>query len=132
MTSGASADVLLQGLSLFLGQTVRPALDDKGLAFRVRIAQHLAMSMALEMSLAEPADRAALVRLHALGMSDDADTPTASQAAAARAAAEARLARTIRDGGDIDTAAVRRHVEQGLRDELAYTNPRFDLTKDLP
>ena len=132
MTSGANADVMLQGLSMFLGGTVRPAIDDKGLAFRVRIAQHLTLSMALELSLAEPADRAALKRLHALGFAPADPPTTAAQASAARDAAEGGLAAAIRRGDALDESAVRQHIEQSLRDELAYTNPRFDTRKDIP
>jgi hypothetical protein len=130
MTSGADANVLLQGLAVFLGETVRPAIADKGLAFRVRIAQHMAMSLAFEQQFAEGHDRAALQRLSVL-LLEDVTVTTATQARELRAVLEAKLAQAIRDG-TITPDAARPHIEQSLRDELSFTNPAFDLRKDLP
>ncbi len=130
MTSGADANVLLQGLAVFLGETVRPAISDKGLAFRVRIAQHMAMSLAFEQQFAEGHDRAALRRLSVL-LFEDVTVSTAAQAKVRRVELEAQLAAAIRDG-TISPDAARPHIEQSLRDELSFTNPAFDLRKDLP
>lgn len=130
MSSGADASVMLQGLAVFLGETVRPAIADKGLAFRVRIAQHMAMSLAFERQFAEGSDRAALHRLSVL-LDEDATVHTAEQARERLAVLEAKLAAAIRDGSVAPDAA-RPHIEQSVRDELAYTNPAFDLRKDLP
>ncbi len=130
MTSGADANILLQGLAVFLGETVRPAIADKGLAFRVRIAQHLAMSLSFEQQFAEGHDRAALQRLSVL-LIEDVTVCTAAQAKARRVQLEAQLAVAVRDGS-ITADAARPHIEQSLRDELSFTNPAFDLRKDLP
>ena len=131
MTSGAEAAVLLQGLSMFLGETVRPAVADKGTAFRVRIAQHLAMSLALELSVGEAHDRAALTRLGAL-LNQPATAETASWARDERTRLDAELAVQLRSGADLQDPRIRAHILQSLRDELSITNPRFDLRKDLP
>lgn len=130
MTSGADSAVMLQGLAVFLGETVRPAIADKGLAFRVRIAQHMAMSLAFEQQFAEAHDRAALQRLSVL-LVEDVTVGTAAQASERRAELEAQLGVAIRTG-DVSSDAARSHIEQSLRDELSYTNPTFDLRKDLP
>ena len=131
MTSGASPEVLLQGLAMFLGQTVRPAVSDKGTAFRVRIAQHLAMSLALQLGREGECDQQAVDRLTAL-LDADPDTTTPSALAASRQALEEQLAVGLRDGTlDISDEVVA-HIRQSLADELSWTNPRFDLSGDLP
>lgn len=134
MSSGAAPEVLLQGLALFLGDTVRPAIDasgDKGLAFRVRIAQHLTMSLALELQSGEGHDRAAIARLDAL-LGTSSTPSTASEARTVRAHLEAQLATSIDDGTAVDEVLLHDHLHKALADELSVTNPRFDLSQDLP
>jgi hypothetical protein len=59
------------------------------------------------------------------------EASTASEAKNLRVRLEAKLAAAIRDGS-IATDDVRPHIDQSLRDELSFTNPAFDLRKDLP
>src|SRR5690606_2436834 len=54
------AATVLFGLAAFLEQDVRPALQDKALAFRVRIAAHLAQTLALQAGLEDDATIAAV------------------------------------------------------------------------
>lgn len=131
MTSGAPAPVLLQALAVFLGEHVRPAIADKGLSFRVRIAQHLAMSLAFELGVGEGHDRAAIQRISALLDVEMPSAGTASEAASVRARLDADLASAIQEG-TVDRDAALAHLVAALTDELSITNPRFDLDPELP
>lgn len=131
MISGASPEVLLQGLAMFLAQTVRPAVSDKGTAFRVRIAEHLAMSLALQLTREGATDQAAVERLASL-LDAEADTSTPAALRASREALELQLAVGLRDGNIDPSDAITAHVRQSLADELTWTNPRFDQRMDLP
>lgn len=129
MTSGASPEILLHGLSMFLGQ-VRGSLADPSAQFRARIAEHLLLSLALEHQVGEGHDRAAIERLSA---ALDVDPPTpgsAIDARKARAALESAAVARIRDVGVSD--ALRDAIVAGLVDELTVTNPRFDPDPNLP
>lgn len=132
MTSGADAAVLLQGLAMFVGESLRPAVADKALAFRARVAQHLLISLALELRAGEVADRAAIARLEALLAEPSPRPETAVEAALRRRALEEALAERLRARAPLDRDAVDAHLRAALADELAVTNPRFDLAEDLP
>ena len=124
MLDHPDAALLLQGLATFLDQDVRPTIDDRALSFRVLVASHLARSVAFEVQGGDAAVIAALERL-------GAEIPTEAGARRTQLKAlHADLAARIR-AGDLPEG-IGDHVRACLRDELSLTNPRFDLSPDLP
>lgn len=128
-TDSPGADVLAGGVAKFLVGAVVPAIDDRGLAFRVRIAAHLAGVVARESVLGEAHDRGDLTDLEALGFADT-DWSTATAVRASIAAGRVWLVDGIRNGtlaGPALDGALARSVARQLR----VSNPRFDLKLDL-
>lgn len=124
MLDHPDAALVLQAIASFLQQDVRPALDDKALSFRVLIASHLAGSVAFEVQGGDVAIRSALERL---GVAVPEDVHERRERLRE---AHADLCRRIRDG-DVPEGALE-HVLACLRDELQLTNPRFDLSPEIP
>lgn len=117
---------LLAEVARFLEEQVRPAIDDKGLAYRVRVAAFLVGVVAREDAsehLADPAHLAALLQL--LGGGDlPADIEERREAIRA---AEAEVARRLRDG-DLPIAQALPVLKAVLAGKLKVSNPRFDLS----
>jgi hypothetical protein len=124
---------LLEAVARFLGEELAPAIDDRGLAFRVRIAAWLVQMVTLESLLGETQDAAQLVRLRKL-LDEAGETPP-SPAALREAIVhlEARLCDRIREGGlDADERArITAHVKQTLLEKLAVVQPRFDTRPNV-
>lgn len=122
------APTVLGEVARFLGEKVRPAIDDRGLAFRVRIASHLLGMLAREATLAGHHLQQEAARLAAL-FEEPAPTTDVEAWVLAR---NARLARALR-ADELDTAAmsaVRAHLLDTLRDTLAVVQPDFDTRLD--
>ena len=110
MKSGA----YLQAVAKFLDADLRPALSDRALSFRVRIATSLLQSVALESEHEDALAAAESKRL--AGLAED----------------NAALARMLREGVLPDRdAAVLQHLIQTLRERLQAVNPRFDTSPEI-
>ena len=119
------APALAAGVAGFLQGDVLPAISDRGLAFRVRIAAHLSGILAREAVQGEAfaeADRAALVDA---GLVDSKQGPARAAVLAGRAA----LARAIRAGDPPEGADTL--LCGMLARQLTISNPRFSLERDL-
>ena len=118
--------VLLAGVATFLKESVLPAIDDRALGFRVRIAAHLVATVAREVTSEEAADEVELAGLVALGLAESAVSPPAIRDGIARG--RASWAQALRDGrapeGTDDVMA------QSLASRLRVSNPRFSLDLD--
>ena len=122
---------LLAGVARFLEGEVRPAVTDRGLAFRIRIAAHLLGVVAREVTHEEAHDRAELDALCALlGREGSVPSGAGDRSDAIREAREA-LSGAIRAGEVSDGDAVAGLLEL-LATKLSVSNPRFDLTRELP
>lgn len=117
---------LLGALAQFLSEQVQPAITDRGLAFRVRIAAHLADTLRREVAHEEAHDAAELARLRDLlgaeGLPSDRTDAIRTL--------NARLAQALREG-TVDADAARASLLATLRDKLAVVQPRFDTRLDL-
>lgn len=123
---------LLQGLSAFLDDDVRPALDDKRLSFRVLIASLTSQTLALQSQAADELRIDALERLAPI-LGPQEIPLRAGERSALLARLEGELAERIRRG-DLDAAPgspAWRWVRQTLSGELRITNPRFDQSADI-
>ncbi len=126
-------ETLLLALAEFLAADVRPALDDRGLSFRVLIAANLARIVAMELACEEGHDAAELTALTALLGSDLEDPIARSGRRAAIERLNRELASKIASGeGD---AAWLEEVTQALRatltDRLTVSNPRFSTAPEI-
>ena len=122
---------ILLGIAQFLDQELRPQVQDKATAFRVRIAAHLLMTVVRELGAEAAHDQAELAVLRQLlGDSDPVPSDPGDRGVAIHAAHKA-LAEAIRAGeGDLDAA--HDALTAALADRLSVSNPRFDLDLDLP
>jgi hypothetical protein len=114
---------LLADVARFLTTDVLPALDDRALAFRVRIAAHLVGTVAREVASEEAIDRAELDGLVALGVAEDAQGAAAVRHAIA--AGRETLGRMLRDDGVPPGADA--WIEGSLAARLKVSAPRFSL-----
>jgi len=127
-------NVLLQAVAGFLAQDVVPAVEDRGVAFRVRVAAHLVATVARELMDEEARDEAQVVRL---ATALDATVPIGLETRDERhqilRALEIDLARRIRQTDPDSDAALglRRLVQEDLKARLKVVNPRFDLSADV-
>lgn len=123
MQDDPNKTLVLSGVAKFLMAQVLPAIDDRGLAFRVRIAAHLVGTVAREVATEGVADRAELAALVALGFAQTAVEPGAMREAivAGRGALATLLRRgEVPEGTDVLLA-------QSLAARLSVSNPRFSL-----
>ena len=127
-------NVLLQAVAGFLAKDVVAAIDDRGVAFRVRIAAHLVATVARELTGDEARDEAQVVRL---ATALDATVPIGLETRDERhqilRALEIDLARRIRQTDPDSDAALglRRLVQEDLKARLKVVNPRFDVSPDV-
>jgi hypothetical protein len=123
--------VLLNAISRFLVEEVRPALADPRLNFRALIAAHLASVVVSELTSDEEAVTRELARLGRI-FPDAAPPPTGSLEARRAFAAElnARLATELRESTRpaADLAEIASLLRESLREKLAIENPRFDTS----
>ena len=127
-------NVLLQAVAGFLANDVVPAVGDRGVAFRVRIAAHLVATVARELMGEEAQDEAQVVRLAtALDATVPIGLETRDERHQVLRALEIDLARRIRQTDpDSDSALqLRRLVQEDLKSRLKVVNPRFDLAPDV-
>lgn len=123
MQDDPTKDRLLAEVAQFLIRDVLPAVDDRALAFRVRIAAHLVATVAREVGSEEAVDRAELDGLLALGLASEADGAAAVREAVA--AGKAELGRVLRDDGVPEGAD--QWIEGSLAARLKVSQPRFSL-----
>ena len=123
-----SRDALLSGVSRFLVEQVASALDDRGLAFRLKIAVHLIETVRRELANEVVHDARELAGLRALLGGDDGSAEDGHQAEIQRL--NAALADLIRDSDDLELEATKTHLMASLRDRLSVVQPRFDLGYD--
>jgi hypothetical protein len=134
MQDRPSKEVLLDALSTFLVQQVRPTISDPALSFRVLIAANLAMVVASEIRSEEGQNAAELERLREL-LPDVVVACDATLEGSRRAIAtlNAALVERLRSG-TFDAPAFARataHVKQTLLEKLAVNNPRFETALDI-
>lgn len=123
---------LLAAVARFLDGTVRPAIEDPGLAFRVRIAANLAKIVATECTLEDAHDAVELAGLAAL--MPDVGLPELTDGSTRRAAIaelNGELARRIRTRELEDSPELAAHVRRSLEQRLSVINPRFDLSMEI-
>lgn len=118
------ATTLLTEIARFLETRVRPAVDDRGVAFRLRIAEHLLGMVARELTEGGAHLDAEAERLAGLL----GQTAPVLDRAAWLDARNAELAAGLRaDAYDSPTRdAIAAHLMQTLRETLTITQPGFD------
>ncbi len=125
---------LLGAVAEFLEGTVRPSIQDQGLAFRVRVAAHIVATVAREVTLESFHDIAEYGRLRAL-LHREGEPPASDEIKrrAAIGALNAELARALREDAidDGELAKIRHHVMKTLTEKLTVVQPRFDLKLDV-
>jgi hypothetical protein len=124
---------LLESVARFLGEELAPAIEDRGLAFRVRIAAWLTQMVALELLLGDTQDAAQLQRLREL-FNEDAEMPaTPAKIQEAITHLETRLVDRIREAdlSEAERARITAHVKQTLREKLVVVQPRFDTRPNV-
>jgi aminoglycoside phosphotransferase (APT) family kinase protein len=119
------AATVLNGLADWLGELKQ---EDRGAAFRLKIAESLLRSLALEVPLRTRLDGRERTRLEGvLGTSamstDDTDL---------RAHWEQELCQRVCGASEEDQVRLRACVSAGLAATLQVRNPRFDLSPELP
>jgi len=125
-------EALLEAVAAFLATDVLPALPDRALSFRVRIAAHVLGGLAREVRGEEARDAAHLSALwKGLGRSQSLPAPGEATRAAI-VDAEAALAALVRDAelDDATLAALRTAMRPILAAQVLVGNPRFDLRDD--
>lgn len=124
---------LLDALARFLLEQVAPAVDAKGLKYRVKVAAHLAATVAREVRLEGANDGAELQRLRALFEVDGPLPPDDEARRGEIGRLEDRLADALRDGrlGGREAEFARGHLMQTLRERLAVVQPGFDTRLDV-
>lgn len=135
MASRPDVPALLGAVSQFLLAEVQPALAaDKALQFRVLVAAWL-LSV-VDGELRDPAQRELreLESLRALLTPEQHSEPEHDPEARARALRQLnlRLCAHLRAAPPEQWGPLREHLQRTLADTLAYSNPRFDLDRDLP
>lgn len=128
-----TAETLLLALGDFLQTDVRPAIEDRGLSFRVLIAANMARIVAMELACEEGHDSAELAGLAEL-LGEPSDDPVARSGRRATIERLSRaLARRIADGEGDEAwlEAVREQVSRTLRDRLNVSNPRFSTAAEI-
>ncbi len=125
-------DALLDALAAFLARELLPAVTDRALAFRVRIAAHLLQGLAREVRHEEEFDQVHLATLlELLGGGQVPSSPAARRDAIRRA--EADLAELVR-GADLNDAQqrpMRAAMRRILADKARIGDPRFDPSDDV-
>lgn len=122
---------LLQGIARFLETEARPAISDRGCAFRARIAASLLQSLALDEAAELPPLALAAQRLMSERDPAAAATPDAPKAAASSVEELAALLRFDPPTGERERAWRRAWLD-ALAAQIAVRNPRFDLDRELP
>ncbi len=123
---------MLMAMAQFFASEVRPAIDDKGLSFRVLIASAVATSLALEQAGMHERE---VAEMQSLGRILGGLVPTGELSDRTRRHTlremNTEVARGLRhDSLDDDTvAALAVHLKATLGARLAAINPRFD-TRD--
>lgn len=127
-------NVLLQAVAGFLAKDVVPAVGDRAVAFRVRIAAHLVATVARELMGEEQADFDQTLRLaNALDATVPVGLETRDERHHVLRGLEAALLERVQAAGpDTEQAlALRRVLQEELKARLKVVNPRFDLSPDI-
>ena len=126
---------LLDAIASFLDREVRPKISDPAIAFRVRIAAHLASLVAREIREEDAHDIAEIDKLSTLlGHTAGTDPPpTRAERARAITDLEQQLVKRIATGMLDDKAILR--LSAGLRvilqNKLAVSQPKFDTALEI-
>lgn len=124
---------LLDAVAQFLLAEVAPAMPDKALAFRVMIAANLAAIVSGELATLDARYQSEVRRLQAIFpdvvAGDAAERATREERREALAALNTALVERLRGGRA--GAAELAHVRQTVRETVAVTNPRFDLSLEI-
>lgn len=114
-------ETLLAAVQEFLLAELKPVVTDPRLSFRILIAAHLLGVVGNELRGGAAQDAAERARLATL-LGHEGDT----------AALNAELAAHLRAGVPPEQLeAVRRHLQETLRERLAINNPAFDTRPEI-
>ena len=109
---------LMEALTVFLASQVAPAISDPALRFRVRIAAHLLQVVYRELELSDGHTVAEQDRLQQVLQVTSGDVP------ALRSAVDALIADPATPPALL--AEIRTALMEGLANQLAVSQPRFD------
>lgn len=127
-------DILLQATAGFLMEQVLPAVEDRGLRFRVRIAAHLLATVSRELHDEEGDDEKQLARLAALlGAPNPAGTLGRDARHEEIRALESALAETARQADPTDPAAapLLGTIRADLKARLQVVSPHFSTARHI-
>ncbi len=127
-------NILLQATAGFLMEQVLPAVEDRGLRFRVRIAAHLLATVSRELLDEESDDAAQLRRLASLLGAPDAKDGLGRDGRHARIRdLEAALADAARqaDPADPAEAPLLSAIRADLKARLQVVSPHFSIAPDI-
>ena len=130
MSEGPEVNEIVEGVSRFLGTQILPALDDRGLSFRLRIALYLMEVVHRDMETRD-------IRVHAqwqrlvklLNANLDIQSPHESLQIQLKELNQDLVTR-IRQGDYESLRAERAHIMETLTEELGVVQPRFNLDFD--
>ena len=114
---------LLEAVVVFLASQVSPAITDPALRFRVKIAAHLLQVVYRELQLSDGHTSAEHDRLAALLTAPEGDVR------ALRGAVDALIADPDTPPEVLD--AIRSALMEGLANQLAVSQPRFNTALDI-
>ena len=127
MQDRPSVDKLLAGVSRFLSEQILPGVEDRGQAFRLKVALYILATAQRELALSDTHNsREWASLLNLIGE----DGPLPMERARRREEFDrlnAELASQIRAGGREGDEAVYAHLMETLREKLSVVQPRFDL-----
>jgi hypothetical protein len=122
-------DDLLAGVSRFLADQIGPTIEDRALAFRLKVALFLLATIRRELQLGDGHAHQEWSRFAEL-LGYDHPLPTdPHERRLAFTQLNADLTEHIR-AGDVDEQALRALMMASLRDKLAVVQPRFDTRMD--
>ena len=126
--------VLLDAITRFLLEDLRPGIADKALSFRLLIAAYLTRMVSAELRGEETQNQAELARLYGMLQNSEpaADhSRSAVEDATRRLNLELAAAVQSPDLSDAERQKITQHVRMTLAEKLRVVNPRFDLSNDF-
>ncbi len=130
MTDKPNSEDILSGIAQFLGHQILPALEDRGLSFRLKVALYLMELVQRDQATIGDRTEAEWARLSAL-LNHETERPSnLEDMQGSVLAMNTELAHRIRDGRYEELIEERAHIIRTLQDALNVVQPRFDQRFD--
>ena len=127
-----TSPAILNAVASFLMEHVAPTIEEPALAYRLRIAAHLAQVVARELERTDLAEAGELERLRALLQAEGEEPLTCGERRSAIKELNEMLAHNLRAGVEAERIGdVLRHLKKTLQDQVQVLDPRFDMRLDI-